>query len=241
MLVAIPSKSRPGAVKSQTIIPTAAVFVPRLEADAYERLGTKNVMPVPDDVRGITRTRNWILDWAADRGERRVVFIDDDVKAQGWVELQTLRGKHRKLKEPDWLTEWAKLFDVAADLKHRIWGVATTSEIRAVYPYKPFIWQTYVTASCMGMFTDAGLRFDESFPVKEDYELCLRCLKEDGGIVGARYLYWENSHWTDEGGCRDYRTAEMEEDAIKRLIRMYPGLIRRVTKGGSEYSIQLDF
>jgi hypothetical protein len=93
----------------------------------------------------------------------------------------------------------------------------------------------------MGMFADAGLRFDESFKVKEDYELCLRCIKEDGGVLAARYLYWENEHWGTEGGCKDYRTQAMEEEAIKMLMRRYKGMIRKITRGGSEYSIELEF
>ena len=238
MLVAIPSKGRPGRVKSQAVIPSARVYVPETEAEAYERAGTKNVVPVPASVRGITATRNYILDTAYDP---RVVMIDDDVKDHGWNRAYAHNWRKHKLTEAQWLQEWAKLFDVTADIGFRIWGVATTGEGRAVYPYRPFIWHTYVTASCMGMFADAGLRFDERFPVKEDYELCLRCLKEDGGVVGARYLFWDNAHWTDDGGCKDYRTQAIEEDAIRRLMRMYPGMIRRVTRGGCEYSIQLDF
>ena len=53
--------------------------------------------------------------------------------------------------------------------------------------------------------------------------------------------YWENGHWDDPGGCKTYRTQAMEEDAIRRLMRMYPGMIRRVDRGGTGFSIQLDF
>jgi hypothetical protein len=238
MLIAIPSKGRPGAVKSQSVIPAAKVYVPELEAEAYERAGTKNVVPVPNSVWGITATRNWILDHAT---HPRVVMIDDDVKEQGWAHAASHSWKKHKLNQSQWFQEWEKLFDVTMDVGFRIWGVATTGECRAIYPYRPFLWHTYVTASCMGMFADNPLRFDESFQVKEDYEICLRCLKEDGGIVGARHVYWQNDHWEKAGGCRAYRTQHMEEDAIRRLIKMYPGMIRRVMRGGSEFSIQLDF
>lgn len=237
MLVAIPSKGRAGKVKSQWYITSASVFVPGLEVEAYEKTGAVNVVGVPMSVRGITATRNWILD---NTGDERVVFIDDDLKTAGWNELLSHYAKKRSLTEQEMVGEWVKLFEVAEGLDYRIWGLSTVSATRSIYPYRPFIFHTYVTASCMGII-NRGLRFDESFPVKEDYELCLRCIKEDGGVVGARYLYWENEHWAGEGGCRDYRTQEMEEDAIKRLMRMYPGLIRRVTRGGSEYSIELDF
>jgi hypothetical protein len=238
MTVAIPSKGRPNRVKSQKIIPSARVFVPAIEADSYRHYGVKNVVSVPDSVAGITRTRNWILDQTRDR---HVVFMDDDVKASGWFELYPENGKIRHLDERGWLAEFAKLFAITEELNYRIWGVGTDGALRNCYPYKPFLFQSYVTGSCMGLINRPDFRFDEAFPVKEDYELCLRCLRDDGGILAARYLFFSTNHWSDKGGCRDYRTQDMEERATNDLMVRYPGLIRRVTRGGSSYSIELDF
>jgi hypothetical protein len=243
MHVAIPSKGRPGDVRTLGVIPSATVYVPEVEAGAYRKGGAEKVVAVPMEVRGITRTRNWILDTVEENGGARVVFVDDDVKASGYFELFTFRAKIRRLSEEKWLAAWGRLFDLAEGFGLRVWGTGTDGALRSVYPYRPFVLHTYITASCMGMWAagPARLRFDEAYPVKEDYELGLRCLKEDGGVLGARFLFWANDHWGKSGGCKDYRTQEMEEDCIRRLIRQYPGLIRRVTRGGSEYSIELDF
>jgi hypothetical protein len=241
VIVAIPSAGRPLKVKSQKVIPSALVFVPEGEMRDYERGEVAHLVAVPAAVRGITKTRNWILEWAKERDETRVVMIDDDVKAQGWVELGFSRGRPLPLTEKKWLREWAVLFDLTEDLGFRIWGVATMNALRAVYPWKPFLERNYVTASCMGLRNETGIRFDESYPVKEDYEITLRCIKEDGGVLAARHLFWANSHWNDEGGCRPYRTSEMEDEIIQRLLRAYPGMIRKVTRGGSDYSVHLDF
>jgi TET-Associated Glycosyltransferase len=238
MLIAIPSKGRATSIKSTKILPSAFVFVPETEAKEYERAGVKNVVAVPAAVRGITKTRNWILDRAKDR---RVVMVDDDVKSAGWVRLNDVTSNTVKLDEAEWIPEMIRLFDLTEQMKYRIWGVATMNATRAVYPWKPFLFRSYVTASCMGILNDGRTRFDERFQVKEDYELNLRCIQEDGGIVAARYLYWTNSHWTDAGGCAGYRTQLMELRCIKLLVSMYPGMIRRVTRGGSQYSIDLDF
>ena len=62
-----------------------------------------------------------------------------------------------------------------------------------------------------------------------------------GGILGGRNLYWECEHWKTDGGCKDYRTQDMEKLAIKKLIQMYPGLIRKVSRKGSEFCIELEF
>lgn len=238
MLVAIPSKGRAGNVPSQKIISSAFLFVPELEVESYERLEGTNVIGVPDEVRGITKTRNWILDNTDDSW---VVFVDDDVRKAGWIKMNAHASEVRTLTEDQFLAEWAKLFELTEEMGYRIWGTDTKGEPRAVHPYKPFVFHTYVTASCMGILNDGRTRFDESFPVKEDYELGLRCIMEDGGVVGARYLFWANSHWTDSGGCADYRTQRMEDETIARLMTMYPGYIRQVARRGSSYAIELDF
>jgi hypothetical protein len=236
MLIAIPSKGRAGAVKSQRLLPAAHVFVPELEVDAYRRAGAQNVVGVPNEIRGITRTRNWILDYTDDRW---VLMVDDDVKAAGWVQLQSEKSKHRKLTPDDWTAEIVKLFDLTESLQYRIFGVATQSAPRSVYPYKPFLWRSYVTASFMGIVNDGRTRFDEAYPVKEDYELNLRCIVEDGGVVCARHIYWENSHWTDDGGCKDYRSDKMERDCIKRLAKQYPGMIRAAKRENAPWTIEI--
>jgi hypothetical protein len=238
MIFAIPSKGRPAGVRSQTFLTCAHVYVPESEMADYARAGVKNLVSVPDRVKGITATRNWILDNVKDR---RVVMLDDDLQLQGWTRLFAHHAKQKRMREKDWLRESEKLFDITEQLRYRIWGVATHSSLRAIYPFKPFLFRSYVTASFMGILNDGRTRFDERFPVKEDYELTLRCIKQDGGIVAARYLYWQNTHWTDKGGCAAYRTQIMELQAIKLLAAMYPGMIRRVTRGGSTYSVELDF
>ena len=111
MIVAIPSKGRPAGVKSAKVIPSASVFVPDHEVADYRACGVSNVEGVPDNIKGITPTRNWILD---NTDDSRVVFIDDDVAAHGWFDLYDHSLKQKKLTEEQWLTEWEKLFDVTA-------------------------------------------------------------------------------------------------------------------------------
>jgi hypothetical protein len=239
MIVAIPSKGRAGKTKSQSVIPSALMFVPELEVHAYEMGGSNNVIGVPDNVKGITATRNWIMRYCEKINEKYLVFIDDDVKRAGYVKLYSRKSKYRALSGDQLLYEWQKLFQITEQMQYRIWGTSTEGSPRSVYPYKPFLTRTYITASCMGMILDGKTYFDEDFPVKEDYEICLRCITEDGGILGARYLFWENSHWHDEGGCKDYRTQEMERKCIKQLQRKYPGYVRYSKTSAQEYCIKL--
>jgi hypothetical protein len=239
LIIAIPSKGRPTGVKSTKVLPSAVLFVPEMEVRDYRKTNPKTeIVGVPARIRGITPTRNWILDHTKDRW---VVMADDDLLAQGYVKLHAHNGEVRKLNEAEWITEIVKLFEITEQLKLRIWGVATQAALRAVYPWKPILLRSYVTASFMGIVNDGRTRFDERFIVKEDYELNLRCIKEDGGVVAARYLFWQNRHWKDPGGCAAYRTQKIEFRCIKLLGKLYPGMIRRVTRGGSDFSINLEF
>ena len=237
MLIAIPSKNRAGKTTSNKILPNATFFVPESELHQYESF-VKNVIPVPKEIRGITPTRNWILKNVMDE---EVVFIDDDVKSCGYTRLEERNAKKIEIKdEAFWINEFRKLFDVTRQMKYKIWGIKTEGAPRSVYPYKPFLFKTYVTASCMGMINDGSYYFDEKFIVKEDYEICLRHIKNEGGILGARFIHWENSHWDDDGVCKDYRTIKIERKAIKDLIDLYPGMIRSATRNKNQFTIQLN-
>jgi hypothetical protein len=236
MVIAIPSKGRAGKVHTLDVLPSATLYVPALEVAAYANAGARSVVPVPDTVRGITATRNWILRHA---DAPRVVMIDDDVREQGWIQVFDHTALKTPLDEATWLAEFTKLFEVTEQMNYRVWGTSTESSLRAWYPYFPFRFRSYITASCCGIVNDGRTLFDEAYPVKEDYELCARLINEDGGVVAARYLYWQNSHWHDKGGCHDYRTQAMERDCIRRLTRAYPGVIRAVERSTNDWAIEI--
>lgn len=168
-------------------------------------------------------------------------MIDDDLKNQGFIKVNDDNMKKIKLTPEDWKEEFLKMFSICEDINYKIWGVRTEGSPRGTYPYTPFLFHSYVTASCMGMINDKSYMFNENYEVKEDYEICLRHIKDKGGVLCNRFLLWENDHWHSEGGCKDYRTRDIELKCIKQLIKEYPGFIRKVKRKDTEYQIQLDF
>lgn len=234
--IAVASKGRVGRTPTLNVLPNSFLYVPALEAPAYKAAGARNVVPVPNTVREIIPTRNWIL---RNCNARRVVMIDDDVKSQGWTQLLDRSAHKQSLDEAAWVNEFRKLFEVTEGLKLRIWGVATEGATRSCYPYYPFRFRSYITASCMGIVNDGRTYFDETYPHKEDYELCARCITEDGAVVCAQYLFWENSHWHDPGGVTEYRTQARERESISRLCKAYPGLIRAVQRKNSDWCVEI--
>jgi hypothetical protein len=240
MHFAVPSKGRGGIITStRKILKNATYYVPENEVNDYRNSHGGLIVGVPIEIKGITATRNWIL---KNCNEYYVIMVDDDVKVAGWLEILKMNSKHRKLlTDADWIEEATKLAYLCEDLDYKIFGISTHSSQIQFKGFKPFLFQTYVLGSFIGHINDGSYYYDESFLVKEDYELCLRHIKERGGILGGRNIYWECEHWKTDGGCKDYRTQEMEKSAIKKLIKMYPGLIRKVSRKGSEFCIQLEF
>ena len=239
MLVAIPSKSRPYPSKTKELMKSGVLFVPACELADYKKVYNE-VIGVPDEVKGITATRNWIL---KNTDERWVLFIDDDLDTQGRFVLKN-KGygiKPKKMTEREWLQEIERLFELTESLGYKICGVNTEGQKLSAHIEKPFIFRNYVLGSFMGIVNDGSIYFDETYRVKEDYEISLRHIETYGGILRARHLWWMNSHWTDAGGCKDYRSDQMERETINRLIRRYPKFVRKVTHKASQYCIQLHF
>ena len=238
MLVAIPSKGRAGQTTTNKILPNIGTFfIPESEYHQYKGI-IKNLKCVPKEVQGITATRNWILKNSDDQW---VVFLDDDAKNVGWTKLEERKAiKIEEKSEGFWFEEFLKCFDLTEQMNFKMWGVKTEAAPRSVYPYKPILTKTYLTASCMGMINDGEYYFNEKYKVKEDYEICLRHIRDKGGILGIRYLHWENEHWITPGGCKDYRTMDIEREAIKMLIKEYPGMIRSAKRKANEFTIQLN-
>ena len=238
MLIAIPSKGRAGKTKTDRFLGQSTLYVPESEAEDYRRHSKVEVVAVPNSVKGITATRNWILE---NTDQRYVVMVDDDLHRQGYTKLYPEKVKERPMTEQAWCFEFARLFAITEDLGWKIWGVKTEGSPRSVYPYKPLNFRSYITASCMGLVNDGEFLFDEQFKVKEDYEIGLRHVEKYGGVLCARYLFWQNTHWHDEGGCKEYRTQKVEAEAIRLLVEKYPNRIKQITRGGSGYSIELHF
>ena len=60
MLIAVPSKGRAGLTTTNKILPNSTFFIPESEYHQYKGI-IKNIVSVPNEIQGITKTRNWIL------------------------------------------------------------------------------------------------------------------------------------------------------------------------------------
>ena len=75
--VYIPSKGRAGKVTSHKLFLDSTIICPDSEVELYKEHHEK-VIGVPDEVKGITPTRNWILNNMTDEW---MIQVDDDARS----------------------------------------------------------------------------------------------------------------------------------------------------------------
>ncbi len=224
MRICVPSSNRAGKTTTQDFIKGCVFFVPENQATQYRAALPNEIVPVPEKYNGITKTRNFILNHYKGRD---VLFIDDDTKEAGLFK----EGQRVSFQGGDYTekltAEFKRIFDLCRGLGFKIWGVEAGGSKYANHFINPFSFYGIINCSFMGIISDGEFVFDETFEVKEDYEIILRHFKRKGGFLKARHFYWRTEHWGNLGGCVDYRTDQLEEKNIKKLEDRYYGMIIR--------------
>ena len=235
-IIAIPSKGRAGIVTTTNIFKNGFLYVPQSEVEQYKPFH-KNIIGVPDKIKGITATRNYILK----TNDCNVFFIDDDLQYMGYIERTELKYKVKRLTDENVAkNEIEKLFEICYQTGSKINGFFTVGNNLTNYSYNPFLFNGVCLGSCMGVINDGEFYFDEEFEVKEDYELTLRHLREKGLTVRSNILFMQHEHTQLKGGCRDSKRIEKEKKAINKLIEMYPNCIKSAKHRGTSFAIQLN-
>ena len=236
--ICIPSKGRVGLCSTQKVFKSGIFYVPESEVENYKQAYKNEVVGVPLNVKGITKTRNYIL-----KNENNdVFFIDDDFEYGGYLIRNTEKCKVIRItNENVYINEINKMFELANQLKSKLIGFFTTGNNLTNYPYSPFLLNGVALGSCMGIINDGTYYFDESFEVKEDYELSLRNIADEKTIVRSNILFMQHEHTQLKGGCRDSNRILKEKQALIKLNEMYPGMIKSAKHRGSSFAIQINY
>jgi len=236
--IAIPSKGRAGLITSQKIFKGATLYVPESELMQYSIYSNK-LVTIPNEVKGITKTRNWIL---KHNEGKNVFFIDDDLQYFGYVERSDLKYKVKRLTdEQTAYLEIKKMFEIAYQMNAKLIGFFTVGNNLSNYPNNPFLFNGVCLGSCMGIINDGTYYFNEDYEVKEDYELTLRNLKDGRATIRTNILFMQHEHTQLKGGCRSNNRIEKEKKAILKLIKEYPGMIKEAKHRGTSFTIQLNY
>jgi len=232
MKIAIPSYRRP-IVKTLALLNEFSrdeiyIFVHDAEDYAKYQINAERAHIIQTNAPlGIVNQRNFILDYFPE-GER-ILMLDDDIK-------KILRMFYKRLIV---VTDLRKLFKMGFELceakGYKLWGI---------YPIKNIFFMKmkaserhFIIGTLTGIINNK-LRYDQNLKVKEDYDFTLQNIIKFGGALRLDYYTIEAEHYTNKGGCVDYRNEQIERECADYLIKKYPKFLRINPKRANEILIK---
>jgi hypothetical protein len=218
--VYIPSMGRAGKVTTHELFKESHIVCPNKEVIEYKKYH-KNVIGVDDKIKGITNTRNWILDYNKDNYH---IQVDDDALSFHSFE----KGKLQKFIDVDKINNIIEnQFRLCDEWGLKLWGFALAADYKFYREYSPFSTQGVIGANIVGIINNP-LRFDARLKVKEDYDYAMQHIAKYGGALRFMKYGIDVIHLTNEGGCVSYRTKEVEMDAYNILKNKWGNKVVRL-------------
>lgn len=224
----IPTKSRVDRQVTLNRMPEdlqrkAFLVCPPDEAAQHKERGVKATILTCKE-RGISATREWILQHALNRGFKRLVMLDDDVVLQR--RRKDMRITNAEPKEYVGAFKW--LDDKLKTYAHASWGTrflaynAPGQEMepgRAMYALG---YNTKLVRSVKASF----IRGMPPMPVMEDFHITLQLLK--AGHPNCVSLEWRASPYASNapGGCSTWRNLKNHNASAKRLVELHKPFVK---------------
>lgn len=212
-----PSYKRPQKSITQINYPNIKLVV--RESDAEEYINNKNdIIICPDNAQGnLCKVRNWILDNLFDEDTDCIVLVDDDIKKIGrWQEQINYTFNMNDLQE---FSEDAA--NLCNELGYRFWGLNCVTDKGAYREYTPFGFLQYIGGPFQAHLKNNILRYDESLPLKEDYDFTLQNIKKYGGCLRLNFAHYDAKQSEQEGGCAIYRNLKREKEQFFGLQKKW--------------------
>jgi hypothetical protein len=226
MRVMIPSYKRAGRVKtvkalSGALREQATVCVhSEGEKEEYEKAGGLGGVPVVNlDVQvGMGAIRE-AMHAMASEGDR-VLMMDDDIER--FMAL-TKEGAIATMMPERFGLFVEQIFNNTERCGAHMWGIYPVAN---EYFMKPdYSIKALIDATVIG-YVKTEVEWDPSMMLKSDYDFTLKHLIRDGRVLRANWIAAVAGHKTNRGGCKEYRREEMNAEMCKKLLGLYPELIR---------------
>lgn len=200
-------------------------FVPGEDAYDYRHLANGSVVAVQEvpGRYGLTIARNLALERA---GTGVCIQTSDDLK--GFQRLQ--EGAKRGAVPATWPEVRDALLGALDAGGAHLAGLPPTAN-----PFfsKPGIKEK---AFIIGdLFAASGdCRFDETLPLKEDYDFTCLHLEAHGRVARVGDFLAEYTHYKNRGGAVSYRTEQLEKETCARLLERWPQYLHAHPKRKNE-------
>lgn len=168
--------------------------------------------------------KNTLVDKLCGRGVP-VIFASDKVKSLQYLGAD---GKAHDVADRatfDRFIAWA--YGLCAKNHCSVWGVYPTSN--AYFMKRSASVDKMLLGCMMGFMPNTKMRFDQNFPLKEDFELSLRVIREGSHTLRLNNLCL-NATFHTKGGCHSLWNSEgdnVNETCCRRMLAKYPSLVTK--------------
>lgn len=224
--ICCPSYKRP-KVKVLDYIKNIKIYIDESELKEYKKENPtfNNFVPLKKGIQGnVARVRNYILEDNKDSDV--VVIIDDDINYLGYYERQTLH----KMSEKELFGFIEKYTNLCNELGFKLWGVNLNSDPQCYREYSPFSTTSVILGPFCCFLKGNETRYDESLPLKEDYDIALQNLNKYRGILRVNKAHYVCEQSTNKGGCASYRNIEKEKEQLLLLQKKWGSKIVLIDK-----------
>ncbi len=168
--------------------------------------------------------RNNLMEYCERNGYHKIVMLDDDIKS-----IDILSGKQNRPLTPQELESTLSYCFAQAERNNApMWGMYPVNN--AFFQRVRTLRRSILIGTVMGI-TDNTLRYDETFRVKEDYELCCRVMAQGRNCLRFDVLSANAAH-KSSGGCEGEWNKTSRRIYAHLLKEKYPELIELSSKPG---------
>lgn len=215
MNIYIPSKGRPSCPTAK-LFPEATIFVEPQDFSSYMANGFRNIVILPENNKGITYVRNFILKYAKENGDKYFAMVDDDLTGLNFF----FNGKNKKIESSLFLK---LLEDEVKKLDGR--GIIGLQ-------YGQFMGDRYTNFSHCDVFVvintilyDLGCRYDEHITLKEDRDFTMQCISKGKSVTRINFLGFNcPANGSNKGGLKEvYAQKGKEVTVCERFAEKWGG------------------
>ena len=227
--IVCPSRGRAAKVLTKKLVKDLIIVVPHNEVQEYKKYNPNcEIIGTPDHIKGITPTRQWILEKYKDE---HLFMIDDDVNdvRRNFEDITD----NISLKDPDTIREIIlETAETASNLGTGLFGFSKIRNPVEYNPMNPLAMTGFVNNSFMGFVKGHKLSYDLRFSEGEDhYMSCLAVYTYRFVLIDNRWSFMTVDNFQAIGGCNGYRTVEtMKENTL--LLRKTFGKVVQVKHAG---------
>lgn len=224
--VCAPSYKRP-KVKTLEYLPFCRIYVDPAEYAKYkkENPGADIVMCQSGVQGNLARVKNYILDQELiGAGDDAVVIIDDDMNHMGYYE----ELKKHRLPTEDFMAFVEKYTVMAQDIGAKMWGVNVNSDPQCYRNCSPFSTISYVGGPFGCFLRGNECRYDETLPLKEDYDMTIQQLNKYRVLLRVNKYHYAVKQSEQSGGCAAMRNFAREKEQLELLQKKWGKRIVRL-------------